>query len=119
MLLAEEADGVFAEETGLLNLAQSVQVIIHNVLILLALLLPGINKMASRLEFTLKTARPGRILVANLKLAGAFHQAVGHPALEGRVIVAESARCEVEGIAVRNPVTGVDFAAAGDKGEKQ
>ena len=119
MLLAEEADGVFAEETGLLNLAQSIQVIIRNILILLPLLLPGINKMASCLEFALKTARPGWIVAANLELAGAFHQAVRHPALEGRVIVGESAGCEVEGIAVRNPVTGVDFAAAGDKGEKQ
>ncbi len=119
MLLAEEADGVFAEETGLLNLAQSIQILIRNRRILKEFLLPGINEMASRLEFTVETARPRRIIAANLELAGAFHQAVGHPTLESRVVIGEGAGRKVEDIAVRHTIARIDFAAASDKWEKQ
>ena len=80
--------------------------------------LPGIDEVASGLEFALKTVRPRRIFATNLKLARAFHQAVRHPALESRVVIGESAGREVEGIAIRDPVAGIDFAAAGDKGEE-
>jgi len=74
--------------------------------------------MAPRPEFTVETARPCRILATDLELAGALHQAVGHPALEGRVIVGESAGREVEGVAIRDAVAGIDFAAASDKGNE-
>jgi len=78
--------------------------------------LPGVDKVASGLEFAFKTACPGRIIASNLKLAGAFHQAVGNPALVGRVVIAESAGGEVERVAISDAVAGIDFAAAGDKG---
>ena len=119
MLLAKEAGGVFAEEAGVLHSGQYIQVFIGNFLILLLFFQPRINQMTPRPEFAVETASPGRILAANLELASAFHQAVGHPALEGRVVIAEGAGCEVKGVAIRDPVAGIDFAAAGDKGEKQ
>lgn len=119
MLFAKEACGVFAEEASLLYLGQCVQIFVGNLLILLLFLQPRVNQVAPGSEFAVKTACPGRILAPNLKLAGAFHQAVGHPALVGRIVIAESTGREVEGIAIRDAVAGIDFAAAGDKGEEQ
>ena len=119
MLLAKEARGVFGEEASLLYSAQDLKIIIGNFLILLVFLLPGDNEVVSRLEFTLKTAGSGRVLAADFELASAFHQAVGHPALECRVIIAEGAGREVKDIPIRDTVAGINLAAAGDKGEKQ
>ncbi len=118
MLLAKEACCVFAEEAGLLYLGQYIQVFVGNLLILLLFLQPRVNQVAPGSEFAVKTAGPGRILAANLKLTGALHQAVSHPALERRVVIAESTGREVEGVAISDPVAGIDFAAAGDKGEE-
>ena len=118
VLLAKEVGGVFAKEAGGLYCGQYVQVIIGNLLILLLFLGPRIDQMASRPEFAVKTARPRWIFSANLELAGAFHQAVGHPALEGRIVVVEGTGCEVEGIPIRDAVTRIDFAATGDDREE-
>ncbi len=116
--LAEEARGVFSEEAGILHDTQCVQILIHNILILCLFFLPGINQMAPRTKFTRKAAGTCRIVVADFELAGTLDQAVGHPALIGGVIVGEGAGRKVEGITVRNAITGIDFATAGDEREE-
>lgn len=118
MAPAKESRRVLAEETRLLYIAQCIKIFVGNSMIFGPFFLPGIDEMAARDIFTVKTVRPGRILAPNLKLTGAFHQAVGHPALVGRVIIGERTGREVEGVAIRDPVAGIDFAAAGDKGEE-
>ena len=119
VLFAEVSVGVFGQKPGGLNFTEIIEVGIANPLILRAFFFPGVNQVAPGSEFAIKTAGAGRIFAAYLKLAGAFHQAVCHPALEGRVIVAERAGREVEGIAICNAVTGVDTATRSNQRKKQ
>jgi len=98
--------------------SQCVQILIGNLLILLLFFQPGIYQVAPRPEFAVETARPGRVLAANLKLAGTLYQAVGDPALEGRIVIGESAGREVESIPVGNTVARIYFAANGNEGEE-
>ena len=119
VLLAEETHRVFGEEAGVPNVAQSIQIVICNIWILLAFLLPGADQMAPRLEFTLETAGTSWIVAANLKLTGAFHQTVGDPALVGRVVIGHGAGRQIERVAVRDAVPCVNLATAGDQRQKQ
>lgn len=117
VFFAEIPCRVFGEKAGLLNDAQGAEIFIRNRLILLLFFVPGVDQVFSGNKFALETAGARRIIAADLELAGAFHQAVCYPALKRRVIVNESAGRKIERIAVRNPVTGVDFASAGDYGK--
>ena len=119
VLLAEETRRVFGEETGVANAAQSIQIVICNILFLLVFLLPGADQMAPRLEFALETAGASRIVAANLKLTGTFHQTVGDPALVGRVVIGHGAGRQIERVTVRDAVPRVNLAAAGDKWQEQ
>jgi len=110
---------VFGEKAGVLHLAEYTQVLIHNFLIFLMFLFPRVDQMPPRRQFAVETAGSSRIVTPYLELTGAFHQAVGHPALIGRIIINECAGCQIERVAVRDTVTRIDLATGGGKREKQ
>jgi len=121
VLFAEETHCVFGEEASIPYAAESIQIVICNTLILLAFFLPGAGQMAPRLEFTLETAGTSRIVAADRKLTGTFHQTVGDPALVGGVVIGHGAGRQIERVTVRDAVPGVNLASAsaGDKRQEQ
>lgn len=75
--------------------------------------------MQSRPVLALEAAGSCGVFSAYFQLAGAFDQAVGHPALVGGVVIGEGAGRQIERVAVRHAITRIDLAATGDKGEEQ
>ena len=111
--LAEVVHRVFREKSGNLYLDQLVKVGIAGGGVDLLLLPPGVDQVSPGAKFAVETAGARRVLATDLKLAGAFHQAVSHPGLVGRIIGRKRSRGQVKGVAVRDTVAGVDPVVAG------
>ena len=115
--LPEIPCNVLLKVAGGLYAGQFVQVFIVQTGILSLLFKPGIQQQAPCGYFACKRAFPGRILAADLQLAGAPAQAVGHPALQDRIGVGQGAFGQVKSVAICDPIAQVDLAAATGDGE--
>jgi len=111
---AEIMDRVFIEEAGVADTQQAVEVAVAGTRVLGALRFPRLDQVLPGREFAPVGAVPRWVLAANFELAGAFHEGIGHPALEDRIIVGIGLRGQVECIAVRDAVSGEDLAPEGD-----
>lgn len=105
--------GVFRQEAGVFDVAQCVEVVIGERRILRPLLFPGLDQMTARAEFAVETAGPGGIGAADFQLAGAADQAVGDPALKGRIVVLIRTGGEVKRVAIGHTVARVNLAVTG------